>query len=412
VYRHISDVDPEITQAILAEKQRQQDGLELIPSENFVSQAVMQATASILTNKYAEGYPGKRYYGGCDKVDIAENLARDRAKQLFRCDHANVQPHCGSSANMGVYMAMLQPGDRIMGMELSHGGHLTHGFKINFSGKLYENFPYGVNKETELIDYEALQQQVDVVKPKLIIAGASAYPREIDFKRFKEIADSVGALFMADIAHIAGLVVADLHQSPVPYADFVTTTTHKTLRGPRSGMIMCRGEYATKIDKSIMPGIQGGPLMHVIAAKAVCFREAMQPSFKTYQEQIVKNCKVLANELKNDGLRLVTGGTDNHLILVDLTPKNITGKVAEIALDKAGITVNKNTIPFDDKPPLVTSGIRLGTPAITTRGMKEDDMKQIAHWISMVINQPTDEDLLKRVSSDVKEFCSKFPLYS
>jgi len=264
VYRHISDVDPEITQAILAEKQRQQDGLELIPSENFVSQAVMQATASILTNKYAEGYPGKRYYGGCDKVDIAENLARDRAKQLFRCDHANVQPHCGSSANMGVYMAMLQPGDRIMGMELSHGGHLTHGFKINFSGKLYENFPYGVNKETELIDYEALQQQVDVVKPKLIIAGASAYPREIDFKRFKEIADSVGALFMADIAHIAGLVVADLHQSPVPYADFVTTTTHKTLRGPRSGMIMCRGEYATKIDKSIMPGIQGGPFRHIL----------------------------------------------------------------------------------------------------------------------------------------------------
>jgi len=412
MYKHISEVDPEVTQAILAEKERQQDGLELIPSENFVSQAVMQATASVLTNKYAEGYPGKRYYGGCDKVDIAENLARDRAKQLFRCDHANVQPHCGSSANMGVYMAMLQPGDRIMGMELSHGGHLTHGFKINFSGKLYENFPYGVNKETELIDYEALQKQVEVVKPKLIIAGASAYPREIDFKKFKEIADSVGALFMADIAHIAGLIIADLHQSPVPYADFVTTTTHKTLRGPRSGMIMCRGEYATKIDKSIMPGIQGGPLMHVIAAKAVCFQEAMQPSFKTYQEQIVKNCKVLANELKNNGLRLVTGGTDNHLVLVDVTPKNITGKVAEIALDKAGITVNKNTIPFDDKPPLVTSGIRLGTPAITTRGMKEDDMKQIAHWISMVIHQPKDEDLLKRVRSDVKEFCSRFPLYS
>jgi len=412
MYRHISDVDPEVTQAILEEKQRQNEGLELIPSENFVSMAVMQATASVLTNKYAEGYPGRRYYGGCDKVDIAENLARDRCKQLFGCDHVNVQPHSGSQANMGVYMAMLKPGDKIMGMDLTHGGHLTHGFKINFSGKLYENFPYGVDKETERIDFEELARRAETVRPKLIICGASAYPREIDFKRFREIADSVGAYLMADIAHIAGLVVAGVHQSPVPYADFVTTTTHKTLRGPRAGVIMCKQEFAKKIDKAIMPGIQGGPLMHVIAAKAVCFKEAMQPGFKEYQQHIVANCRVLAQELINGGLRLVTGGTDNHLVLVDVRPKRITGKEAEQALEKAGITVNKNTIPFDPNPPLITSGIRLGTPAITTRGMREAEMKQIAHWTSMVLNNPTDEALLHRIREDVRELCKRFPLYS
>ena len=411
MYKHISEIDPEITQAIQAERQRQREGLELIPSENFVSRAVLQATGSVLTNKYAEGLPGKRYYGGCEKVDIAENLARDRAKQLFGCDHVNVQPHSGSQANMSVFMAMLDPGDRFMGMELSHGGHMTHGLSINFSGKLYENFPYQVNKETELIDYDALQKKAEMVKPKMIIAGASAYPRIIDFKRFKEIADSVGAYLMADIAHIAGLIVAGLHPSPIPYADFVTTTTHKTLRGPRGGLVMCKEEFAKKIDKSILPGIQGGPLMHVIAAKAVCFKEAMEPEFKSYQEQIVKNCKVLADELINQGLRLVSGGTDNHLVLVDVIPKGITGKEAEQALEKAGITVNKNMIPFDDKPPLVTSGIRFGTPAITTRGMKEEEMKKIGNWISMVLNSPKDEELLERIRSDVKEFCDKFPLY-
>ena len=409
--KHIAQIDPEITEAIIAEKKRQQEGLELIPSENFVSQAVLQATGSVLTNKYAEGYPGKRYYGGCDKVDIAENLARDRAKQLFGCDHVNVQPHSGSQANMGVFMAFLEPGDRFMGMDLCHGGHMTHGLKINFSGKLYENFPYQVTKETELIDYEALQKQAEMVKPKMIIAGGSAYPRIIDFKKFKEIADSVGALLMADIAHIAGLIVAGLHPSPVQYADFVTTTTHKTLRGPRGGMIMCKEEHAKKIDKSILPGIQGGPLMHVIAAKAVCFKEAMLPEFKTYQEQIVKNAKVLAEELKNNGLRLISGGTDNHLILVDVTQKSLTGKEAEAALEKANITVNKNTIPFEDKPPLVTSGIRVGTPAITTRGMKEEEMRKIGNWISMVLNNPNDQELLTRIKSDVKELCDKFPLY-
>jgi len=409
--KHIAQIDPEITEAIIAEKKRQQEGLELIPSENFVSQAVLQATGSVLTNKYAEGYPGKRYYGGCDKVDIAENLARDRAKQLFGCDHVNVQPHSGSQANMAVFMAFLEPGDRFMGMDLCHGGHMTHGLKINFSGKLYENFPYQVTKETELIDYEALQKQAEMVKPKMIIAGGSAYPRIIDFKKFKEITDSVGALLMADIAHIAGLIVAGLHPSPVQYADFVTTTTHKTLRGPRGGMIMCKEEHAKKIDKSILPGIQGGPLMHVIAAKAVCFKEAMLPEFKTYQEQIVKNAKVLAEELKNNGLRLISGGTDNHLILVDVTQKSLTGKEAEAALEKANITVNKNTIPFEDKPPLVTSGIRLGTPAITTRGMKEEEMRKIGNWISMVLNNPNDQELLTRIKSDVKELCDKFPLY-
>lgn len=409
--KHIAQIDPEITEAIIAEKKRQQEGLELIPSENFVSQAVLQATGSVLTNKYAEGYPGKRYYGGCDKVDIVENLARDRAKQLFGCDHVNVQPHSGSQANMGVFMAFLEPGDRFMGMDLCHGGHMTHGLKINFSGKLYENFPYQVTKETELIDYEALQKQAEMVKPKMIIAGGSAYPRIIDFKKFKEIADSVGALLMADIAHIAGLIVAGLHPSPVQYADFVTTTTHKTLRGPRGGMIMCKEEHAKKIDKSILPGIQGGPLMHVIAAKAVCFKEAMLPEFKTYQEQIVKNAKFLAEELKNNGLRLISGGTDNHLILVDVTQKSLTGKEAEAALEKANITVNKNTIPFEDKPPLVTSGIRVGTPAITTRGMKEEEMRKIGNWISMVLNNPNDQELLTRIKSDVKELCVKFPLY-
>lgn len=403
--------DPEIAAAIYSELKRQQNVLEMIPSENFPSLEVLEATGSILTNKYAEGYPGKRYYGGCEHVDVVENLARDRAKALFGAEHVNVQPHCGSSANMGVYFAMLEPGDTIMGMDLSHGGHLTHGFKVSFSGRLFKSCPYGVSKETETLDYDALRKQAMEIKPKMIICGASAYPRTLDFRAFREIADESGAYLMADIAHIAGLVVAGEHPSPIPHAHFVTTTTHKTLRGPRSGMIMCKQEFAEKIDKAVMPHLQGGPLMHVIAAKAVCFKEAMQPGFKDYSRQIIKNCKALAQSLTSHGLRLVSGGTDNHLALVDVSKRGISGKEAERALDDAGITCNKNTIPFDTKSPMVTSGIRLGTPALTTREMKEDEMGQIGEWVAKVVSDPTNAELKNRIKSQVLDLCARFPLY-
>ncbi|MEK6960764.1 MAG: serine hydroxymethyltransferase [Nanoarchaeota archaeon] len=403
--------DPEIAAAINSELRRQQNVLEMIPSENFPSLEVLEATGSILTNKYAEGYPGKRYYGGCEHVDVVENLARDRAKALFGADHVNVQPHCGSSANMGVYFAMLEPGDTIMGMDLSHGGHLTHGFKVSFSGRLFKSCPYGVSKETETLDYDTLRKQAMEIKPKMIICGASAYPRTLDFKAFREIADESGAYLMADIAHIAGLVVAGEHPSPIPHAHFVTTTTHKTLRGPRSGMIMCNQEFAEKIDKAVMPHLQGGPLMHVIAAKAVCFKEALTPGFKEYGRQIVKNCAALAQTLTDQGLRLVSGGTDNHLALVDVSNKGISGKEAERALDEAGITCNKNTIPFDTKSPMVTSGIRLGTPALTTRGMKEDDMRQIGEWVAKVVSDPANIETKDRIKKQVLDLCARFPLY-
>lgn len=403
--------DPEIAAAINSELRRQQNVLEMIPSENFPSLEVLEATGSILTNKYAEGYPGKRYYGGCEHVNVVENLARDRAKALFGADHVNVQPHCGSSANMGVYFAMLEPGDTIMGMDLSHGGHLTHGFKVSFSGRLFKSCPYGVSKETETLDYDTLRKQAMEIKPKMIICGASAYPRTLDFKAFREIADESGAYLMADIAHIAGLVVAGEHPSPIPHAHFVTTTTHKTLRGPRSGMIMCNQEFAEKIDKAVMPHLQGGPLMHVIAAKAVCFKEALTPGFKEYGRQIVKNCAALAQTLTDQGLRLVSGGTDNHLALVDVSNKGISGKEAERALDEAGITCNKNTIPFDTKSPMVTSGIRLGTPALTTRGMKEDDMRQIGEWVAKVVSDPANIETKDRIKKQVLDLCARFPLY-
>src|SRR3989304_7182078 len=370
---YLKKIDPEVYNAILNETKRQAFKLELIASENFVSYAVMEAMGSVMTNKYAEGYPGKRYYGGCEFVDVVENLARERAKLLFGCEHVNVQPHSGSQANMAVYFAFLKPGDTILGLNLSHGGHLTHGHPVNFSGRFFKVIPYGVNKETETIDYDELLKIAQEHKPKMIIAGASAYPRELDFKRFREIADKVGAYFMADIAHIAGLIIAGLHQSPIPYADFVTTTTHKTLRGPRGGMIMCKEKFAKELDTMVMPGIQGGPLMHVIAAKAVAFKEALEPGFKNYQRQIVANAKAMAERLASHGYHIVSGGTDTHLMLVSFIDKGITGKSVEQALDRAGITVNKNTVPFDPQKPLVTSGIRIGTPAITTRGMKEPD---------------------------------------
>ncbi len=367
--------DPEVFEAIRLETERQEYKLELIASENIVSEAVLEALGSVMTNKYAEGYPGKRYYGGCEFVDIAENLAIERAKKLFGCDHVNVQPHSGSQANMAVYMSVLKPGDTVLGMNLSHGGHLTHGSPVNFSGQLYNIVSYGVRKDNHRIDYDQVRDLAKERRPKMIVVGASAYPRIIDFKAFRDIADETGAVVMVDIAHIAGLVVAGLHPSPVPYAEFVTTTTHKTLRGPRAGMIMCRANYAKAVDKQIFPGIQGGPLMHVIAAKAVAFKEALLPSFKEYQKQIVDNAKTLAEELIKKGYNLVSGGTDNHLMLVDLTRQDITGKDAEGALVKAGITVNKNTIPFETKSPFITSGIRIGTPAATTRGMKEGEMR-------------------------------------
>ncbi len=389
--------------------ERQEYNIELIASENFTSRAVMEAVGSPLTNKYAEGYPHKRYYGGCEVVDKVEDLARDRMKELFNAEHANVQPHSGSQANMGVYFAVLKPGDTVLGMDLSHGGHLTHGSPVNFSGKLFNFVSYGVEKDNEQIDYKKVREMALEHKPKMIVAGASAYPRLIDFKKFREIADEVGAYFMVDMAHIAGLVAAGLHPSPVPYADFVTTTTHKTLRGPRGGAILCKEKFAKEIDKSLFPGMQGGPLMHVIAGKAVCFEEALQDSFKDYMNQVVKNAKVLAEELIKYGFKLVSNGTDNHLILVDLSNKNITGKDAEKLLDTVGITVNKNTIPFETLSPFVTSGIRIGTPAVTTRGFKEEDMKVIAKLINEVMEN-RDKDI-SSVRQEVIDLCKRFPLY-
>ena len=396
--------DPELAKAVELEKQRQADKIELIASENYVSPAVMAAQGSVLTNKYAEGYPGKRYYGGCEYVDIAENLARDRAKELFGAEHANVQPHSGAQANTGVYFALLNPGDTVVGMNLAHGGHLTHGSPVNLSGKYYHFVPYGVTDDTETIDYEALR--------KLALETRPAYPRIIDFERMGAIAKEAGCLFMVDMAHIAGLVAADLHPSPVPYADIVTTTTHKTLRGPRGGMILCKEEYAKAIDKAIFPGIQGGPLMHVIAAKAMAFKEALSPGFKNYQQQIIVNAQVLAHELISRGFRLVSGGTENHLMLVDLRAKNITGKEAEHLLDEAGVTVNKNAIPNDPESPFVTSGIRIGTPATTTRGMKEADMARIAEIIDLVISQRENPATLEKARAMVKELTGRFPIYA
>lgn len=403
--------DNVLFEAMHKELERQNNNIELIASENFVSKAVMEAQGSVLTNKYAEGYPHKRYYGGCEFVDIVEDLARDRAKELFGAEHANVQPHSGSQANMAVYRVAIKPGDTVLGMDLSHGGHLTHGSHVNFSGIDYHFVAYEVDKETETINYDNVRALAKEHKPKLIIAGASAYSREIDFKQFREIADEVGALFMVDMAHIAGLVATGLHENPVPYADFVTTTTHKTLRGPRGGMILCKAEYAKAIDKAIFPGIQGGPLMHVIAAKAVAFGEALQPEFKTYQTQVINNAKTLAASLSERGLRIVSGGTDNHLFSVDVTPMDLTGKVAEHALDSVGITTNKNTIPFDKTSPFVTSGIRIGTPAVTTRGLKEDEMKLIGNIIADVLANHEDEQVLAKAREQVKSITDKFPLY-
>ncbi len=410
--RSLADADREINEVLDREEERQMGVIELIASENLVSRAVLEAAGSVLTNKYAEGYPGRRYYGGCEVVDIAENLARDRAKKIFGADHANVQPHSGAQANTAVYFAAIKPGDTVVGMNLAHGGHLTHGSPVNISGQYYNFVPYGVDPETETIDYGQVRAVVREHKPKLIVAGASAYPRIIDFEAFRSIADEVGALLMVDMAHIAGLVAAGLHPSPVPYAQFVTTTTHKTLRGPRGGMILCTKEWAGAIDKAIFPGIQGGPLMHIIAAKAVAFKEALEPSFNEYQSQVVKNAKVLAEELVGRGFRLVSGGTDNHLMLVDLTPKGVTGKQAEEVLDKVGITVNKNSIPFDKRRPTITSGIRIGTPAITSRGMKEEEMKIVAALIDRTLSQIDDEEALGKISEEVRELTGRFPFYS
>ncbi|MBD9219329.1 MAG: serine hydroxymethyltransferase [Clostridiales bacterium] len=407
-FSRIAAEDPEIVQAMEAELKRQRDNIELIASENFVSPAVMDAMGTHLTNKYAEGYPGKRYYGGCVNVDVVENLARERAKQLFGCEHVNVQPHSGSQANIAVYFAMLEPGDTILGMNLSHGGHLSHGSPVNISGKYFHVVPYGVD-ETGFIDYDEFERIAVEAKPKLIVAGASAYARTIDFERISKIAKKVGAYLMVDIAHIAGLVATGLHPSPVPYADFVTTTTHKTLRGPRGGMIMCKEEYAQKIDKAIFPGTQGGPLMHIIAAKAVCFKEALTPEYKEYMTQVVKNAKALAEGLMANGLDIVSGGTDNHLMLVDLRKYNVTGKDAEKMLDEVRITCNKNTIPFDPQSPFVTSGVRLGTPAVTTRGMKEEDMKEIAAIISGTLKDF--EGFKAEAIARVDALTKKYPLY-
>ena len=407
----LDDVDPEIARAIRAETRRQARNLELIASENFVSEAVLEAVGSVLTNKYAEGYPGRRYYGGCEEVDVAEELAIARARELFGVEHANVQPHSGSQANMAVYFTLLKPGDTVLAPSLSHGGHLTAGSPINFSGRLYSIVAYGVRRDTELIDLDEVRDLARAHRPKLVIAGGSAFPRAIDFKPFREIADEAGAALMADIAHPAGLVAAGLHPTPVGHADFVTTTTHKTLRGPRGGMVMCKAAYAKDLDRTVLPGMQGGPLMHVIAAKAVAFREAKTPEWRTYQGQIVKNAKALAAALLARGYRLVSGGTDTHLLLVDLTPKGITGKDAQEALDRAYITVNKNGIPFDTKGPTVTSGIRVGTPAVTTRGMKESEMTQIATLIDRVLTEPTSEAAAEAVRRGVQELTAAFPLY-
>lgn len=408
---YISEIDPEIAEALKLEANRQDYKLNLIASENYTSRAVMEAQGSIMTNKYAEGYPGKRYYGGCEFVDIAENLARDRAKAIFDAEHVNVQPHSGSGANMGVYFSVLKPGDTIMSMDLSHGGHLSHGSPVNFAGQLYNIVPYGVSKETEALDYDVLMEMAKQTKPRMIVCGASAYSRTLDFKRFREIADEVGAYLLADIAHIAGLVAAGAHPSPVPYADFVTTTTHKTLRGPRGGMVMCKEEYAKAVDKAIFPGIQGGPLMHIIAAKAVAFKEAQSKQFKQDQEQTVKNAKMLSDSLIERDFNIVSGGTDNHVMLLNLNKFNITGKEAEAAMSKAGIILNKNTIPFETKSPFITSGIRIGTPASTTRGMKEREMVDIAGFIENVIANIGNDKILMEISSDVEQLVSRFPIY-
>jgi len=411
---HLRSADPDVFDSIVSEARRQSEGLELIASENFVSRAVMEAMGTVFTNKYAEGLPGKRYYGGCEFVDVAENLARDRAKQLFGAEHANVQPHSGAQANMSAYFALLEPGDKILGMNLSHGGHLTHGSPVNFSGKLYEVVAYGVGDRDGLIDYDALRAQARAERPKMIVAGASAYPRTIDFEAFAAIAREVDARLLVDMAHIAGLVATGHHPSPVPHADVVTTTTHKTLRGPRGGLILCTQEHAKAIDKSVFPGVQGGPLMHVIAAKAVALLEALQPDFALYSAQIVANAKALGEGLAGHGFHLVSGGTDNHLLLVDLRPSHpeLTGKDAEAALEAAGITVNKNTVPGETRSPFVTSGLRIGTPALTTRGMAEPQMAQIADWIAEVLSAPADEGRIAGVRGRVLELCEGFPLYA
>jgi len=410
--RSLSETDPEIAAAIDNETRRQHDGLELIASENFVSEAVLEAMGSVFTNKYAEGYPGKRYYGGCEYADVVENLARDRAKQLFGAEHANVQPHAGSQANMEAYAAVLQPGDTILGLNLAHGGHLTHGHHLNFSGKTYKIVPYGVTKETETIDYDDLEKLAEKENPKLIIGGGSAYPRIIDFARMRQIADKVGALYLVDMAHFAGLVAGGVHPSPVPHAHIVTTTTHKTLRGPRAGMILSKQEFAAAIDKVVFPGMQGGPLVHIIAAKAVCFREALQPEFRSYAKQIVANAKALADTLAAEGFRIISGGTDTHLMLVDVFSKGMLGSEAEKALGEAAITVNKNAIPFDTNPPMKPSGIRIGTPALTTRGMKEPEMRQVGRWIAEALNSRTDSGVLGKIRRQVLELADAFPLYA
>ncbi|MGD0214738.1 MAG: serine hydroxymethyltransferase [Terriglobales bacterium] len=410
--RALYEVDPEISNAIDNEARRQHEGLELIASENFVSEAVLEAAGSVFTNKYAEGYPGKRYYGGCEFTDVVENLARERVKKLFGAEHANVQPHSGSQANQAAYASVLQPGDTILGLNLAHGGHLTHGHPLNFSGKTYKIVPYGVTKETETIDYDDLEKIATAEHPKLIIGGGSAYPRIIDFARMRQIADKVGALYLVDMAHFAGLVAGGAHPSPVPHAHIVTSTTHKTLRGPRSGMILSKQEFAKEIDKVVFPGMQGGPLVHIIAAKAVCFLEASQPSFREYARQVVANAKVLAETLAEDGYRIVSGGTDTHLMLIDVFAKGMLGSEAEKALGEAGITVNKNAIPFDVNPPMKPSGIRIGSPAVTTRGMKEAEMQQIAHWISEALNHRSDAAVLAKIRKQVLGMAEEFPLYA
>jgi len=410
--RPLAEADPEVYAAVRAELERQDSRLELIASENFTSEAVLEATGSVFTNKYAEGYPGRRYYGGCEHADVVENLARDRAKKLFNAEYANVQPHSGSQANQAAYAAVIQPGDTILGMNLAHGGHLTHGHHLNFSGKTYKVVSYGVRKEDEIIDYNELARLAEEHKPKMIIAGASAYPRIIDFRRFREVADSVGAIFLVDMAHFSGLAAAGVYPNPCEYADIVTSTTHKTLRGPRSGLILAREKYGKEIDKTVFPGMQGGPLVHVIAAKAVCFLEAMSPDFRQYQAQVVSNAKTLAEGLSADGFRMVSGGTDSHLVLVDVFAKGIRGKEAEIALDKAHITANKNGIPFDTNPPLNPSGVRLGSPAVTTRGFREPEMREVASCIAQVLGHHESEENLAAVRSRVKGLTDRFPLYS
>ena len=407
----LAATDPEIYEVCTGERRRQEEGIELIASENVVAPAVLAAMGSVLTNKYAEGYPGARYYGGCEIVDVAENIARDRAKALFDCDHVNVQPHSGSQANMAVYLSVLQPGDTILAMNLSHGGHLTHGSPVNFSGRLYNFIPYGVDRETGRIDMDEVERQAMEHKPKMIVCGASAYPREIDAEAFHKIARKVGAYLMFDIAHIAGLVAAKLHKDPVPWCDFITTTTHKTLRGPRGGMVMCREEFAKALDKTIFPGMQGGPLMHIIAAKAVALKLAAEPSFAVYQRQVLANSKALAEALVGYGFQLVSGGTDNHLMLIDLRSRKLTGKALEHALNEAGLTVNKNAVPFDTEKPTITSGVRIGTPAVTTRGFREPEMKRIAEWIDRISRDVENASLMKTVRAEVRELCARFPVY-